>query len=79
MNLAIGVVKGPTRKERSERTRRAIVQAATDEFRASGYHGTTMAAIARRAGVAVQTVYFVFHTKPLLLTATIDQAVMGDE
>ncbi len=79
MNLAMGVVKGPTRKERSKRTRRAIVQAATEEFRASGYHGTTMAAIARRAGVAVQTVYFVFHTKPLLLTATIDQAVMGDE
>ena len=72
-------VKRLTRKERSERTRRTIVQAATEEFRASGYHGTTMAAIARRAGVAVQTVYFVFHTKPLLLTATIDQAVMGDD
>lgn len=72
-------VKGLTRKERSERTRRAIVQAATEEFRANGYHGTTMAGIAKRAGVAVQTVYFVFHTKPLLLTATIDQAVMGDE
>ena len=72
-------VKGLTRKQRSERTRRAIVQAADEEFRANGYHGTTMAGIARRAGVAVQTVYFVFHTKPLLLTATIDQAVMGDE
>lgn len=72
-------VKGLTRKERSARTRRAIVQAATEEFRASGYHGTTMAAIARRAGVAVQTVYFVFHTKPMLLTAAIDQAVVGDE
>ena len=72
-------VKGLTRKQRSERTRHAIVQAATVEFRASGYHGTTMAGIAKRAGVAVQTVYFVFHTKPLLLTATIDRAVMGDE
>lgn len=79
MNLNMSDVKGLTRKERSERTRRAIVRAATEEFRASGYHGTTMAGIARRAGVAVQTVYFVFHTKPLLLTATIDQAVMGDE
>lgn len=72
-------VKGLTRKERSERRRRTIVRAATEEFWASGYHGTTMAAIASRAGVAVQTVYFVFHTKPLLLTATIDQAVMGDQ
>lgn len=75
----MGDVKGLTRKERSERTRLAIVRAATEEFRANGYHGTTMAGIARRAGVAVQTVYFVFHTKPLLLTAAIDQAVMGDE
>jgi len=72
-------VKGLTRKQRSERTRRAIVLAADQEFRANGYHGTTMAGIAKRAGVAVQTVYFVFHTKPLLLTATIDRAVMGDE
>lgn len=72
-------VKGLTRKQRSERTRAAIVRAATEEFRLSGYHGTTMAAIAKRAGVAVQTVYFVFHTKPQLLTATIDQAVMGEE
>lgn len=44
-----------------------------------GYQGTTMATIAERAGVAVQTVYFVFHTKPMLLTATIDAAVMGDD
>jgi AcrR family transcriptional regulator len=77
--LDMSEVKGLTRKQRSERTRRAIVQAADEEFRAHGYHGTTMAGIARRAGVAVQTVYFVFHTKPLLLTATIDRAVMGDE
>lgn len=71
-------VKGVPRKERAARTRRAIVAAATEEFRSSGYHGTTMAAIARSAGVAVQTVYFVFHTKPALLTAAIDAAVLGD-
>ena len=76
---AMSEVKGLSRKERAARTRRAIVAAATDEFRASGYHGTTMAAIAKRAGVAVQTVYFVFHTKPLLLTAAIDDAVMGPD
>ena len=72
-------VKPVPRRERAARTRRAIVAAATEEFRAAGYHGTTMAAIARRAGVAVQTVYFVFHTKPALLTAAIDHAVMGGE
>jgi AcrR family transcriptional regulator len=70
-------VKMVPRNERAARTRRAIIAAATEEFRSSGYHGTTMTAIAKRAGVAVQTVYFVFHTKPALLTAAIDSAVMG--
>lgn len=55
------------------------MDAADTEFRAHGYHGTTMAAIAKRAGVAVQTVYFVFNTKPSLLTAAIDHAVMGTD
>lgn len=72
-------VKNLSRKECAARTRQAIVRAAAEEFRSSGYQGATMAAIAKRAGVAVQTVYFVFHTKPLLLTATIDNAVMGDD
>ena len=72
-------VKGLSRKERAARTRAAIIRAATEEFRASGYHGATMAAIAKRAGVAVQTAYFVFHTKPALLTAAIDSAVMGED
>jgi AcrR family transcriptional regulator len=66
------------RNQRAARTRRAIIAAATEEFRSSGYHGATMSAIAERAGVAVQTVYFVFHTKPALLTAAIDTAVMGE-
>ena len=71
-------VKRVPRNQRAAHTRRAIIAAATQEFRASGYHGTTMSAIAARAGVAVQTVYFVFHTKPALLTAAIDTAVMGE-
>ncbi len=68
-----------TRKERAASTRRRIAEAATAEFIASGYHGTSMAAIARRAGVAVQTVYFVFHTKPELFAAALDSAVLGPE
>jgi AcrR family transcriptional regulator len=71
-------VKRVPRRERAALTRRAILRAASEEFRVSGYQGATMTAIARRAGVAVQTVYFVFNTKPALLTAAIDTAVMGD-
>lgn len=72
-------VKRLPRKERAARTRRAIIRAATEEFRAKGFHGATMPDIAERAGVAVQTVYFVFHTKPALLTAAIDSAVTGED
>jgi AcrR family transcriptional regulator len=38
-----------------------------------------MAQIAGAAGVAVQTVYFAFHTKAALLSRAYDFAVMGEE
>ena len=57
---------GPRRRQPVE-TRRRILEAAERLFPAQGYAGTTMAAIANEAGVAVQTVYFVFHTKGELL------------
>jgi AcrR family transcriptional regulator len=38
-----------------------------------------MAQIAEAAGVAVQTVYFTFHTKAALLSRAYDFAVMGEE
>ena len=71
-------VKGATRRDRAEATRRKIVRAAHDEFVERGYHGATIASVARRAGVAPQTVYFVFHNKPALISAVIDAAVMGE-
>src|SRR5215207_7730800 len=78
MRAAMDNVNRLPRNQRAAHTRRKIIAAATQEFRSSGYHGATMSAIAERAGVAVQTVYFVFHTKPALLTAAIDTAVMGE-
>jgi AcrR family transcriptional regulator len=44
-----------------------------------GYTGTTMADIAAAAGVAVQTVYFTYHSKTEVLSSTYDLAVLGDE
>jgi AcrR family transcriptional regulator len=38
-----------------------------------------MAGIAKAAGVAVQTVYFTFHTKAALLSRAYDFAVMGED
>lgn len=67
-----------SRRERAEQTRRRIIEAAHAEFLERGFHGATVASVAKRAGVAVQTVYFVFHTKAELISAVIDAAVMGE-
>lgn len=74
----MGEVKS-SRREKSEATRRKILRAAHEEFGEKGYHGATIASIAKRAGVAGQTVYFVFHTKSALISAVIDSLVMGEE
>lgn len=66
-----------TRRERSRATHWKIVEASHRLFSTQGYAATTMAQVAEAAGVAVQTVYFVFHTKPALLARAIDFAVMG--
>jgi AcrR family transcriptional regulator len=71
--------KAPARRDRARQTRRKILDAAHLEFLERGYHGATIASIARRAGVANQTVYFVFHTKAELISAVIDDAVLGPE
>ncbi len=72
-------VKSQARRQRAALTRLRIIRAAHEEFLAHGYHGATIAAIARRAGVATQTVYFVFHTKAALISAVIDTAVIGED
>src|SRR5258706_6438747 len=80
----MSVVKGsdPTklsRRGRAKATQWRIVKAAYRFFWAKGYAGTTMAQIAEAAGVAVQSVYFTFHTKAALLSRAYDFAVMGEE
>jgi AcrR family transcriptional regulator len=67
------------RRSRADATRAKIVEAAHDEFVEKGFHGATIASIAKRAGVASQTVYFVFHNKVTLISAVIDTQVMGSE
>lgn len=61
------IVKSGSRSEQAAATRRRILDAAQRLFSKYGYAGTTMQAIADEADVAVQTVYFVFHTKGELL------------
>ena len=79
MAAAMADVNPGPRRRKAEATRAKILRAAHAEFLEAGFHGATMAAIAKRANVAVQTVYFVFHTKSQLISAVIDAAVLGDE
>jgi AcrR family transcriptional regulator len=69
----------PTRRERAQATRRRIIRAAYARFCDQGYAGTTMADVAAQAGVAVQTVYFTFHTKAELLAGAYEFAVLGED
>jgi AcrR family transcriptional regulator len=71
-------VKGAHR-ERRRATRRRILAAATELFVADGYTATTLEQIARRAGVAVQTVYFHFGNKRTVLKEAVDVAAVGDD
>ena len=67
-----------TRRDRARATRLRITKTAYALFCDRGYAGTTMSDIADAAGVAVQTVYFTFHTKSELLSRAYDFAVLGD-
>lgn len=69
----------PTRREKAAATRERIIGAASEVFAEAGYAGARMTDIATRAGVAVQTVYFTFHTKAELLGACYAHAVLGPE
>jgi len=73
------VVYRTARAERAARTRLRIAEAAYELFATVGYGATTMEAVGKRAGVAVQTVYFVFHTKPRLLIETLKITGGGQE
>src|SRR5579864_1948478 len=71
------------RRERAEQerqaTRRRVVEAARTLFLERGYVAVTMADIARGAGVALQSVYKVGHSKADLLHLVRDLAVAGDD
>jgi len=63
----VGDVKTSLRADRAEVTRRRIAEAARRLFAVRGYGATTLQAVADEAGVAVQTVYAVYRSKPGIL------------
>lgn len=64
-----------SKAEQASATRGRIVEAASSLFLRDGFVTTTMATIAKEAGVAVQTLYMAFGSKTAILQATFDHAL----
>lgn len=64
--------------EQSRLTKERILVASRRLFLEEGFLTSTMAAIARESGVAVQTLYLSFGSKTAILQAAFDQALKGD-
>jgi AcrR family transcriptional regulator len=71
--------RSPLRASQAAQTRTSVLEAASRLFAERGWSATTMAAIAREAGTAVETVYAGFGSKSGVLTAAIDAAIVGDD
>lgn len=66
-----------TRQRQAHETRGRIVEATRQLLEAEGYAGMTVEAVARRAEVAVQTVYAVFGSKTGILAELLNQTTFG--
>lgn len=67
------------RAQKAQETRRRILEAALELFVQDGYGATNLQDIADRAGVAVQTIYFIFGNKRALLKELVDVTIAGDD
>lgn len=67
------------REDQARATRRAVVGAARDLFVELGWAGTTIDAIAARAGVSRKTVFTSVGGKAALLKLALDWALVGDD
>ncbi|WP_410573538.1 TetR/AcrR family transcriptional regulator [Amycolatopsis sp. cmx-4-61] len=69
---------GPKAPRNATQTRERMLTAARELFVRNGYGATTLKEVADRAGVAVQTIYFTFGNKRVLLKELVDVAIAGD-
>lgn len=71
--------RSPLRDEQAAATRHAVLVAAKDLFVSNGYLATTVAAIAERAQVSVDTIYATVGRKPALLRELVETAISGTD
>ncbi len=67
------------RTQAARLTRAKVLAAAREHFLQAGYHGTTIAALARAAQVSPQTIYNTFGGKAEVLKAVYDTLLAGDD
>lgn len=79
MRARVKTYNSPLREEQARRTRERILAAARETFREKGYGATTLADIAKAAGVAEPTVRATFKTKPNLVEHLLRLAVRGED
>lgn len=70
---------GTRRAEGARETRHRILTAARRQFLDVGYHGTTIATLARAAEVSPQTIYNTYGGKAEVLKAVYDVLLAGDD
>ncbi len=80
----MSITKKPGRKYASalragqaDKTQAAILAAADKLFRAQGWASTSVAAIAREAGISPETIYATLKTKRAIMAAVVMQTVRG--
>lgn len=71
--------RSKVRDDQARATRRAVVGAARDLFVELGWSGTTIDAVAGRAGVSRKTVFTSVGGKATLLRLALDWALVGDD
>lgn len=67
------------RAAKAAATRRAVLAAARELFVQQGYAATSMADVAARAGVNLDTVYAAVGRKPTVLRALVESAISGGD
>src|SRR4051812_8057954 len=72
-------VNGNRRQQQALATREEIHRRAESMFLDNGYVGTTIEAIAREAGVAVQTIYNSVGSKAAILNTILERIVTGTD
>ena len=63
--------------EKARRTRNELLRAAYEQFSATGYRGTQVADICKRAGMSVGTFYQYFRSRSDVMTTLVSDAVRG--